>query len=329
LPALGEYQPKGIYRLMTEIEFSQKLRRGLGDAIIELKENPDRARYQDIVLRCCLRDISYDWQSEGTKGRYLYSAICALGVKDHFGKILSNRFLSRCPDRLFSQLADILSCYASDGSEFAKDAFRKKYSYFASKNGRMINNVHLGTDEGFQWEKVACCLLEIDGFSALKSYAINMGELLRRNPYRRTVLYYDWFISAAEDVFGKKRTRIFVGKMRETSDAAKTFIDTLREEDELSRKPCPKKTEHEKITVDFLRKEAKEAALHENPRYKMLRYRRLFAENASDAEVLDLAQAVLREENETDSDWRRFALPILRNMIFRKFPVISFVLWDS
>ena len=97
---------------MTIKTFSQALRRGLGGAIIELKNSEDKAAHRDVVLRYCLRDISYDWQSEGTKGYYLYLAIWALDDKDYFEPIIINKFLSRCSDRLFYQLAAILSCYA-------------------------------------------------------------------------------------------------------------------------------------------------------------------------------------------------------------------------
>jgi hypothetical protein len=89
-----------IYR-----NLSQELRRGLGGAIVELKNAKDKSAYHDILLRCCFRDISYDWQVEGTKGFYLYQAICALDEKDEFEEIIIGKFLSRCYNRLFCQLA--------------------------------------------------------------------------------------------------------------------------------------------------------------------------------------------------------------------------------
>jgi hypothetical protein len=49
---------------MTEKDFLHQLRRGLGSAIIELQTNPERDKYKDIVLRCCLKDISYDVRKE-------------------------------------------------------------------------------------------------------------------------------------------------------------------------------------------------------------------------------------------------------------------------
>jgi hypothetical protein len=284
---------------MTESAFSQALRRGLGSAIVKLKEHPDSDKYRGIVLRCCLHDISYDWQVEGTKGHYLYSAICALGDKDYFEKILIDKFLSRCPDGLFRQLTDILFCCARNGSESAKDAFRAKYDYFVAKNGRLTKPFPL--DEGYQWSSVACSLFDIDGFAAFKRYALDMGELLHRKPDRSNLYYYDYdyFISEAENKFGKKRTNNFLAKMYEKSDSIKALIDTLKEDD-LSREQHRKNAEQEKVTIDVLLRTAREAALSEINHYgAMMRLRRPFMQNASDGEVLKLARAILYEDNET------------------------------
>ena len=280
---------------MTEKEFSQALRRGLGSAIVELKNSDNKAMYRDIVLRCCLRDISYDWQVEGTKGFYLYSAISATGESAYFERAIVEKFLSRCEDRLFRQLTDILSYCAKDGSTLAKDALHAKYEYFSAKKGRLIKG---RIDEGFQWENVACHLFSIDGFSAFKRYAMDMGELLNRNPDGSNVLYYDWFITEAEDIFGKKRTKKFIDAMYEKSDAIKSLIDTIKGE-ELSRKQYQENYEKEQVTIEAIVQAAREAAMEESPKYGvMARLRRPFIKGASDEDVLELAHIVLREKDE-------------------------------
>jgi len=282
---------------MTEKVFLHQLRRGIGSAIIELKENPERDKYRDIVLRCCLRDISHDWQVEGRKGRYLYLAICALGDKGYLEKILIGEFLSRCPDRLFGQLSEILSCYADDGSESSKDAFRAKYKYFASKNGRLSKTFSL--DEGYQLGNVALRLFTIDGFFAFKRYATDMGELLKGPHSNRNVLYYDCLITEAEDIFGKKRTNAFTMKMYEKSDAIKSLIDAITS-DEFSRRQYQESRKEEQVAVETIVQTAKEMASGEIRHYgPIMRLRRPFLKNASEADVLELAHVALREENET------------------------------
>jgi hypothetical protein len=279
---------------ITQKEFSQALRRGLGSAIIALQNCEDKVAYRDIVLRCCLRDISYDRQTEGTKGRYLYSAICALGGRSYFEQAIIEKFLPRCEDNLFCQLMDILSCYAKDGSSLSKDALHAKYKYFSAKKGRLIKG---RVDEGFQWENVACQLFTIDGFSAFKQYAMDMGELLNKNPDSQNVLYYDWFITEAEDTFGKKRVGFFIDKMYEKSDAIKVLIDTIKDE-ELSRKQYRGSYEKEQVTIEDILQAAREAALGESPYGVMACLRRQFMIGASDEEILELAHIVLREKDE-------------------------------
>ena len=281
---------------MTEKAFSQAFRRGLGSAIIELKNAEDKTVYRNIVLRCCLRNISYDWQAEGTKGFYLYQAICALGEKNEFEIIIIDKFLSRCDDILFRQLTDILSYSAQDGSLPAKDALYKKYDYFLSKNARLIKN---RIDEGFQWEKVATRLFSIDGFSAFKRYAMDMGTLLLKYPDKRNVLYYDCFINDAEDAFGKKRTVAYIDKMYAEFDVIKSLIDTIKG-DELSRQQYQEYLKEEQVTVETILQAAQELASGEIEHYgSMMRLKRPFIKNASKADILELAHITLNEKNET------------------------------
>jgi hypothetical protein len=50
--------------------FKKQLRRGLGSAIVELMNAPDKEVYRDAVLWGCVHDIAYDTQVEGTKADY-------------------------------------------------------------------------------------------------------------------------------------------------------------------------------------------------------------------------------------------------------------------
>ncbi|MDR1322010.1 MAG: hypothetical protein LBK56_11385 [Gracilibacteraceae bacterium] len=278
---------------MTDREFTRALRRGLGSAVVELKNAENKAARRSALLRCCLRDISYDWQSEGTKGYYLYTAIRALGGEDFFEKPLIGRFLSRCPDRLFLQLAAILSCYAGDGSEAAKEAFHVKYDCFAGKNGRFIRNSSV--DEGFQWDEVVFQLFAIDGFSAFKRYAADAGGILLRNP-GEPAIWDDWFTDRAEGVFGKKRVAVFINKASGRSDAVKALADALKAGADSRARYQPGR---ETMTLSGLIQAVREAATGEYPYYKTVGFRRSFITNASDTEISELARAALREEDET------------------------------
>ena len=82
-----------------------------------------------MLLRCCLRDISYDWQSEGSRGHYLYDALLASGEPEYYERAIIEKSLSRCSDGLFYQLSAILYRFADDGSEDAKEALHFCYLY--------------------------------------------------------------------------------------------------------------------------------------------------------------------------------------------------------
>ena len=298
---------------MSERNFYQRLSKGLGSAILDIKANPSSEEYKEIVLRFCLRDLFYDWQAEGTKGDYLYTAICALKEKEYFEKIVVKKFLSHCPDHLFMQLADILFCYAEDGSEIAKAAFYTKYDYFLNKTRKFAKSFRL--DEDFQWDYVTKHLFGIGGFTIFKSHAINMGGMLQNKPENKNTYYYGDFISESEKIFGKKRTVNFLEKMYGKSSAIKVLVDTLHEE-KMERKQYAADFEREKITINSLLEIAQETASREVMHFgAIMRYRYSFFEKASGAEILTLANSILEEENETAKGL------LLRIFSKRQFPL--------
>ncbi|MCL2461841.1 MAG: hypothetical protein FWF44_04185, partial [Defluviitaleaceae bacterium] len=221
----------------------------------------------------------------------------------YFEGAIIETFLSRCTDGLFRQLAAILYCYAEDGSELAKKALHAKYNYFAAKKGRLAKSAHEITknsdvNEGMQWDEIVYHLFWIDGFDAFKRYATDVGEVQLKNPNDRKS-YNGWYIRRAENMFGKERIDSFFAGMTEKSEAIKTLKDTL-ESDELAYKERKAREEQQRITVSDLLKAAKEAATGKNPRREFsFRIRLSFAKYASESDIIELTQTILREENET------------------------------
>ena len=288
---------------MTDKEFSQALHRGLGSAILELKNNANKSEYHDIILRCCLRNISYDQQSEGTRGYYLYNAILTTGKPEFFEDFIIDKFLSHCNYGLLCQLASILYGYAYDESNRAKDALHAKYRYFAAKKGRFIQRPPIY--EGWQWDEVAYRLSCIDGFAVFEQFATDIGKLRQKSPDNRKV-FDPWYIHRAEDLFSKKRIDIFFKSTYEKSDAIKALVDSIKT-DELSDEQGREQTKQGDITALALMQAAIEAATNNHPLYQMhrnlekigLHYSFSFVRQASDAEILKLANFILRDQNET------------------------------
>ena len=212
---------------MTEKTFLHQLYRGLGSAIIELKENPERSKYQDIVLRCCLKDIGYDVQSEGTKGYYLYTAICALGVKDEFENVIISAFNKRLEHRLFQQLTDILCSYADDGSEKARTALRTKYLCLAEQLARQRTFPHRYCERE-QFESLMICEVNTYKWSAFKKCIVDAGHIsmMRKDDACNC---YDWFLSHCENTFGKERVARYFDMASKKSAEVKAFVAAINE----------------------------------------------------------------------------------------------------
>ena len=310
---------------MTEKTFTQSLRRGLGGAIIEIRDAKDKVAYRDPLLRCCLRDIAYDWQCEGTKGRYLYDAIQATGEPEYYEGPIIERFLSRCGFGLFCQLAGILRGFAEDDSEAAKDALWSKYEAFAAKRGRFATDPWM--DEGSQWDELASHLAAIDGFSAFKRYAADVGRLLLQDPDNED-LVASWFWDDAEELFGKRRVAAFIERAR--SPYVRALADAVRaknRKDEDERQGAP---ERERVALEgFVRAVREAAAAGQPPELRTVGPAYSFAKDASEDEWADLARIALAEEDETVRSWllRPFGTP--PRLLIRPFPldIAPFMEW--
>lgn len=216
-----------IDKNMTAKTFLHDLRRGLGSAIRELQTNPDRARYRDIVLRCCLKDIGYDIQAEGTKGYYLYSAICALGVEDEFEDILIDAFMKRLEHDLFQQLADILCLYADDGSEKAKMALCAKYENLAERLSQQKTfPPRYGEREQFEY----LMIYEVDTHTwpGFKKCVMDAGRIIiKRND--DACNHYDWFLDHSQDVLSKERIAKYFSAASEKSAEVNALVTATEE----------------------------------------------------------------------------------------------------
>ena len=280
---------------MTEKSFEYALRRGLGSAIIELKRNDNREQYRDALLRCCLRDIAYDTQVEGTKGYYLYAAIKTFGEPKMFLDKMAEKFEKRLYWRLSEQLCNTLICFSDDGYRTANEALEKKYNELKTRLPKM-RDFRLDFCERELLEKLMIRKLD-SGFKGFKQCINDINEMIIRCG-NNDCLWCDWLFEEAKDKFGEKRVKDYIDKMYEKSDAIKILIDSVKADEE-SREQHRAKIEQEKITVNILKNAAKEAAFAENSRGAIMRYRNRFMKNASEAEILELANAVLHEKDET------------------------------
>ena len=280
---------------MTEKHFLHQLRRGLGSAIVELYENPNRDKYRDIVLRCCLKDIGYDIQVEGTKGDYLYSAICALNAKDEFEDIIINAFLKRLKHNLFRQLADILWLYVDDGSEKARNAFHVKYQNLME---RLLTQREfpLKLCEREQFEYLMIWEVDTHNWSGFKKCVADAGRIIK-NRNDDDCSCYDWFLLHSENIFSKKRMSQYFDTFSKKSDEVKAFVEAINELEKIRESNSYLRIESE-ITLENYISQAKELAENENTYTRMWFFAMRFSSQAQQDDLHKLVHIIAAEQSE-------------------------------
>jgi len=280
---------------MTAKIFLHNLRKGLGSAIIELKANPNHIQYKDIVLRCCLKDIAYDTQIEGTKGYYLYTAICAIGKKDEFEDVIINAFMKRLEYRLFQQLADILCLYIDEGSEKARNAFHAKYQNLIEQlsKQRTFPNKYC---EREQFEYLMICEVNTHKWRGFKNCITDAGRIFIKRE-DDACNYYDWFLCHCRNIFGEERIEQYFVTASEKSPETKAFVTAINELERIRKEYSHSRTE-EIVTLKSYIKRAKELDKATAPYANMHSLTMRFSRYATQEDLFELTSIIANEQSD-------------------------------
>ncbi len=289
---------------MTDKEFLHQFRRGIGSAIVELRQNPNREKYKKIVYHCCLKDIGYDTQCEGTKGYYLYSAISALGCEEEFLHTIKDVYMKRLPSGLSQQFTDILLLYVSDGFSQATSILRDKYSQLKKRLMKQ-KNFPSRYCEREQFEELMITFMHLEKWKFFKQCVDDAGDIIlaRKDD---TCEYYDWFLGCAETQFGKSKVWKYLDNASNQSQRVKLFVNEYRKI-ENARKDYQAKLQP--VTLAFLIAEMDNYLSGKRP-YGIVGTCISFARAASEEELVNLAKHIESE----DSD----AVKIQLLRVFRK-----------
>ncbi|MDL2321509.1 hypothetical protein LJC47_04105 [Desulfosarcina sp. OttesenSCG-928-B08] len=266
-----------------------QLRRGIGSAIMELKAHPDTPHYREIVLGCCLKDISHDTQVEGTKGHYLYTAIQAIKCEDAFIQPIVDAYLKPLPFRLFYQLNDILKSYAHDGSAAANTAFSQKYDQLRTwlLKQKQIRSHDTEPDQ----------LGELMGMSVVpKKHRWNeftqMVEILgaiclsQKNNIR---IEYDWLLIVAENQFGAEKVWQYLNDQCDAVDGINALVQQIKKDWETYGDKW-QAMEEERPTLDWLIQSVTNHLAGKETGYSPSVYARKFARQTDQTEHRKLAE---------------------------------------
>ncbi|WOO38009.1 HEAT repeat domain-containing protein [Anaerocolumna sp. AGMB13020] len=277
---------------MTDKEFLHQLRRGIGSAVIELNQNDNREKYKEIVYRCCLKDIGFDTQVEGTKGYYLYTAISALRCEDEFLESIAKAYKERLPHRLMQQLTDILLSYVQDGSSKAAAILKDKYEQLKEKltKQRIFPYRYC---EREQFELLMIVSMSLGKWRAFKQCVEDAGVIIQARKDDQCS-YYDWFLDSATNQFGKSKVWEYLNSASSISQNVNVVVSEFRKV-ELTRK------NHQAIlpyvTLEFLIEETQKCLQNQSP-YGINGYLIRFAREASRAELIELANRIEAEDND-------------------------------
>ena len=266
---------------MTQRNFIRSLRRGLGSAIVELTNNPDKeGKYRDAVMRACLTDIAHDTQAEGTKGHYLYMAIKTFENPDEFVVKMAEKFGTQLKWRLWQQVLDTLDAFSEDGSLIADNALAQKYAQLLEYLPTIIDCNDPFGERGLIEQLMIRKLRK--GFDAFKSCINDIGGMIKAHGNDDCV-HYDWFIDNAVDTYEEQVLAYIEGAETENVAIFRTWYKRRQEHYQSLR------YEDEKVTIERLVARANELAAQKSAYpFSMTWLARDFAKAASDSELARL-----------------------------------------
>jgi hypothetical protein len=109
-------------------EFKDKISKGLGSAILFLKNNPDQAhRYYNAILLACCHDTRYDSQCESVRSEYLYEAISLSNRKQQLEDDLLKRLCSAKRYWDVTQLFNLAEIIYDNGNIRAREIMYSRF----------------------------------------------------------------------------------------------------------------------------------------------------------------------------------------------------------
>lgn len=317
---------------LSKTSFKKSMVRGLGRCVIWLDQTPDKETYRDLVLWGCLHNLSYDTQCEGTRSYYMY--LLQSKYQDNFfePKIIEEFLKFTYDSWKFEHLANLLYCFAVDGSQAAKDAFYKKLDLLLElvrkskrKNSSLVNELRAQLEWLGIWMVMG---IKMKGF---QYFVFHIGELFLER--KNTAQWFDflWFYEQSEYYLQKKRVHSFFEKHSRNSQKCISQtsysygpkeINAFYEQIKQSQKEAEKrKTSFKSAAHPILLEELISSYHSENKffnRFALIR----FGKNATLEELEKLANYIIKEP---DKEKKANLLFVFRN---RTFPLDETILID-
>lgn len=219
---------------MTKKAFKHAIQRGLGSAVVALKNSSDPEVFRPLVLWACSRDTAYDAQSEGCRSFYLYELITQFPDPAPFLDTIQRRLFCSLHSTgwEFNQDSEVLSYFAADGMtralEILEDCYHALYEILWKKRRRTAWGL-LPERDNFE----SLCISLIHLYSGSKTQAArryqsivtDLGALIAKNPLY-SFTDFEWFQIASEDYLGKRTFHRLLDRS-DSGEEIRTYVSSL------------------------------------------------------------------------------------------------------
>lgn len=147
-------------------EFKYKVTRGLGSAILHLKNHPNEAkRYANAIYRACIRNTALDAQSEGSRAHYLWELIQLSGISEQLqDRILDE--IGKRGDYDREQIYRLAKYFAQSGNQKAIQLMKEHLIWDSCWN------LFIGAEE----------IIELEGINGFQFVAEKIGKKCIEEP---------------------------------------------------------------------------------------------------------------------------------------------------
>ncbi|MCS3801468.1 hypothetical protein [Niastella sp. OAS944] len=215
--------------------FKSSIERGTGEAYLLMQKNPN-LNFSAEIIKATLTPLSYDPQSEGSRGPYLWELIALSKQQDKIRTAILNGLANEQEDTwALVQLFDLAACFAKQGDKTARQAI---YDRFFKK-----------IIEGSGW----CgynSIVDLDGLQGLLFIATTIGQAIEKDPET-------WQDNMIIDHFQRKhpaiKARNELEKAGKTNRFIKLYLHNI-DQTEKRREEWVKKNPRSKINYDTITK---------------------------------------------------------------------------
>ncbi len=210
-------------------DFKDKISKGLGSAILFLKNNPEQAhKYSTSILWVCCHDTRYDSQCESGRSGYLYEAICLSNRKEQLEDRLLEKLLRAKRYEDVEQLFAIAERMHDTGNIRARKVMYDKFKEYSSRIqkikvfsfSRNRNILECATAGAIN-------IISMDKFEGLEFVLDTMGSIMISKKIKE-LFDTDWVLAYAKNELGEKNLNEFLKDKSSVNENIKVLFQEYK-----------------------------------------------------------------------------------------------------